>query len=1048
MNKKRIKSFTELVNYRNSLKEKFDPNKIYLRICLTGCRAYGSMDVKNAFLKEIEKRKLKDKVEIIGTGCHGFCAQAPVMTIEPRPSVRSEGEPGGIFYSRMTSEDVPEIVEKTLTKGKIVEHLLYEDRKTGKKIINSLEVPFYKEQVKNVLKNCGKIDPQNIDDYIRNEGYDSLAKVLQKMKPEEVIEEIKESGLRGRGGAGFPTGLKWQLCRNTNSFANKKFVICNADEGDPGAFMDRAVVEGDPHSVIEGMLIGAYAISATEGYIYVRAEYPIAVQHIKIAIQQAEELGLLGENILGTDFSFNLKIKEGAGAFVCGEETALIASIEGKRGMPRPRPPFPIESGLWGKPTVINNVETWANVPLIIQKGANWFSGLGTEKSKGTKIFSLAGKVNNTGLVEVPMGATLRKIIFDIGGGIVGGRKFKAVQLGGPSGGCIPEEYLDMPVDYDSLQSIGAIMGSGGMIVLDENNCMVEIARYFLEFTQDESCGKCIPCRIGTKRMLEILARITKGEGKDEDIGLLVKLAKMVKDSSLCGLGQTAPNPVLTTINYFLKEYETHIQDKRCLSFVCEALYTTPCMDTCPVNIEVHGYVALIAQGKFHEALDLIKERNPFPSICGRVCHHPCEIRCRRAEIDEPLALRALKRFVADHEIELERGKIKPKVEKFRAEKVAIIGSGPAGLSCAYYLIRRGYRITIFEALETPGGMMAVGIPNYRLPKRLTRLEISDILNMGIELKTGVEIGKDISFDKLTKEYNAVFVAIGAKKNVKLGIPGEENEGVIPVLDFLRDVNLGNVISIGRKVTIIGGGDSAIDAARTSIRLGTKEVTVLYRRSLEEMPARKEDINEAKLEGVKIETLVAPVRILSTNGRVNSLECIRMKLGEFDKTGRRRPIPIEGSEFKIDTDMVIPAVGQAVDFTFLTDKLEITEEGTIKVDENQMTSYSGVFAGGDAVTGPETVISALAQGMRAGEAIDKYLNNGKVSEEVVAKTKISYPTRALVEEEIEVAETKRQIMPTLKKVERVKGFKEVELGFTKEMAITEAKRCLRCYEKE
>ncbi|HCJ65845.1 MAG TPA: hypothetical protein DHV62_00595, partial [Elusimicrobia bacterium] len=511
---------------------------------------------------------------------------------------------------------------------------------------------------------------------------------------------------------------------------------------------------------------------------------------------------------------------------------------------------------------------------------------------------------------------------------------------------------------------------------------------------------------------------------------------------------------VLTTISYFLNEYEMHIRDKRCLSFVCEGMYTTPCMDACPANIKVHGYVILIAQGKFREALELIKKRNPFPSICGRVCHHPCEIRCRRAEMDGALALRTLKRFVADHEIELERGEPKPRVEKFRAEKVAIIGSGPAGLSCAYYLVRRGYRVTVFEALETPGGMMAVGIPNYRLPKRVLRLEIDDIVTLGAEMKVGTEIGKDISFNDLIKEFNAVFVACGARHSAKLNIPGEESKGVVPVLDFLRDVNLGNPIEIGRRVMVIGGEDSAIDAARTAVRLDAKEVILLYRRSLEEMPARKEDIDDAKHEGVKIETLVAPVKVLSTAGgcgttagKVVGLECIKMKLGEFDKSGRRRPIPIEGSEFKIDADMVIPAVGRSVDFSFLAHKLEIADPGTIKVDENQMTSYPGVFAGGDAVTGPKTVISAIGQGMRAGEEIDKYLNNGKVSEEVVAKTKISYPTRALVEEEMEVVETKRPIMPTIKKVERVKGFEEVELGFTKEMAIAEAKRCLRCYEK-
>ena len=529
---------------------------------MTGCRAYGAKEIKGALEDEINTRGLGDRVEIISTGCHGFCARAPVMTIDPED----------IFYQQVSSQDVPEIVSETLKKGKIVERLLYEDPSSGKRIVHSRDVPFYKKQIKNILRNCGRIDPTNISHYIAHHGYAALGKVLSLGDPAGIIETMKKSGLRGRGGAGFPTGLKWSFARAAKG--SPKYFICNADEGDPGAFMDRALLEGDPHSVLEGMIIGGYAIGAKQGYIYVRAEYPIAVEHLKIAIRQARELGFLGEDILGSGFSFDIRIKQGAGAFVCGEETALIASIEGRRGMPRPRPPFPAQSGLWGKPTCINNVETLANLPYIFLEGVDEYAKIGTEKSRGTKIFALAGKINNTGLVEVPMGTTLREVVFDIGGGVAKGRKFKAVQIGGPSGGCIPERYLDLPIDYDSLKGAGAIMGSGGMVVMDDNTCMVDIARFFLEFVQDESCGKCVPCRIGTKRMLEILTQITQGEGEVEDIEHLEELARMVKDASLCGLGQTAPNPVLSTLRYFRDECEAHIRDKKCPARVCRDLIT------------------------------------------------------------------------------------------------------------------------------------------------------------------------------------------------------------------------------------------------------------------------------------------------------------------------------------------------------------------------------------------------------------------------------------------------------------------------------------------
>jgi len=535
--------------------------RAHILICTgTGCTASGAKDVLAKFEEELKAKKLRDEVSLVETGCHGFCEGGPLVIIYPE----------GTFYTRVKPEDVAEIVEEHILKGRVVSRLLFKEPLTAEQVPNYDEIAFYKKQHRLALKNCGHINPDSIEEYIGADGYEGLAKVLLEMTPEQVVEEMKKTGLRGRGGGGFPTGMKWMFC--AKSPGPKKYVICNADEGDPGAFMDRSLLEGDPHRILEGMAICAYAIGSDEGYIYCRAEYPLAIKRLKQAIAQAEEAGLLGEKILGTDFNFTLHIKEGAGAFVCGEETALMASIEGKRGMPRPRPPFPAVKGLWDKPSNINNVETFANVPYIFRVGAEEYAKLGTEKSKGTKVFALTGKINNTGLAEVPMGITMREIIFDIGGGIMGGKKFKAVQIGGPSGGCIPEELLDTPVDYDSLIAAGAMMGSGGLVVMDEETCMVDVAKFFLNFTQSESCGKCTPCREGTKRMLEMLTAITEGNGKEGDIEKLERLAKSIKAGALCALGQTAPNPILSTLRYFRDEYEAHIFEKRCPAGVCTAL--------------------------------------------------------------------------------------------------------------------------------------------------------------------------------------------------------------------------------------------------------------------------------------------------------------------------------------------------------------------------------------------------------------------------------------------------------------------------------------------
>lgn len=576
----------------------------------TGCVSNNSFKIKEALEKEIKKHVLQDEILVVMTGCNGFCAVGPIMVVKP----------DGIFYQNLTEEDIPYLVEEHFLKGRPVQKLMYFPPKEREVIPKMMDIGFFAHQTLIALKNRGLIDPEQINEYIARDGYRALAKALTSMTPEQVIKEIKDSGLRGRGGAGFPTGLKWEFCRK--SPGDEKYVICNADEGDPGAFMDRSIIESDPHLVLEGMIIGAYGIGANQGYVYIRNEYPLAMKRLEIAIDQARQYGLIGENIFESGFNFDIRIQKGAGAFVCGEETSLIASIEGKPPEPRQRPPFPAQSGVWGKPTNINNVETWATVPTIILRGAEWFSAIGTEKSKGTKVFSLVGKINNTGLVEVPMGITLREIIYDIGGGIPGGKKFKAVQTGGPSGGCIPADLINLPVDYEQLIKVGSIMGSGGMIVMDEDTCVVDIARYFLKFTNDESCGKCSSCREGSEALLEILNRICSGEGEEGDIILLEELGKAIKDASLCGLGQTLPNPVLSTLQYFRNEYEAHIKEKKCPAGVCKALIQyfvdeekcngcLLCVKNCPQNA---------ITGKRREPQTIDQDKCIKCNMCYEVC--------------------------------------------------------------------------------------------------------------------------------------------------------------------------------------------------------------------------------------------------------------------------------------------------------------------------------------------------------------------------------------------------------------------------------------------
>jgi len=996
-----------------------------------GCQSSGCQTIRERLMDSIKERGLEAEIKVVVTGCMGPCSLGPMMIVYPE----------AILYCRLQPENVDVIVEKHLYQGIPVEDYFYRDPYTDEPIGRIQDIPFFTRQRKIALRNVGLIDPLSIEEYIAFDGYFALAKAVTLHTPEDVIRIVKESGLRGRGGAGFPTGLKWEFTSKAKE--KPKYVVCNADEGDPGAFMDRSIIEGDPHSLIEGMALAGYAIGANQGYVYVRAEYPMAVEHLQKAIEQARNYGLLGSDIFGSGFNFDLEIRVGAGAFVCGEETALLASVEGRRGEPRPKPPYPAQAGLWNKPTVINNVETYANLPSIILEGSEWFRSIGNEKSPGTKVFALAGQVVNTGLVEVPMGTPLGDIIFDIGGGIIGKRDFKAAQTGGPSGGCIPASGLNVPVDYESLREWGTIMGSGGLIVMDENTCMVDLAKFFLDFCQDESCGKCIPCRMGTKRMLEMLQRVSEGKGRPEDIDTLLELGEDIMNTALCGLGQTAPNPVLNTIRYFRDEYEEHINSKYCRASVCASLFTAPCQNACPADVDVPQYIEYIQRGMYMDAVRSIREKNPFPSVCGRLCTHPCEERCRRDQLDESMAIRSLKRFAADYELKnAEAFYFDAELKKLprKGKKVAVIGGGPAGLTAAYYLAIWGYDVTVFEASDKLGGMLNYAVPPYRLPNDVLQKEIDIILNSGVNVITGMKAGRDISWDAIRRNFDAVFLGIGAQQPVKLGIKGEDAKGVITALEFLRRINEGKRPDIGEKVVVIGGGSTAFDAARSAVRLGAREVAILYRRSKWDMPALPEEKVHAAEEGVRIYDYIAPLEIIADEqGRMEGVWCIRMAKGEFDNTARRKPVPIEGSEFKMEADTLLIAIGAQGEVEGF-EGIDFTRWKTFRVNPDTLeTSIKGVFAGGDCIRGPDTVIQSIADGRKAALSIDKYLGGDQEEKETAQQARKRQIYAPVIEQE-----RKRLRVPVLDPQVRKMNFDEIELPFDEEACRQEALRCLRC----
>jgi len=991
-------------------------------------------------------------VELKEVGCVGLCSEEPIVDLQLPGRTR-------VSFPSITADKVDPLLDGFFGGVPPLDRALGDYPAQGQRpwpgVGPLAEHPFLAPQKRWVLANSGLIDFTSIDEYVARGGYSALHRTLSGRTRQEVVDEVVASGLRGRGGAGFPTGRKWQMA--LASPGEQKYMICNADEGDPGAFMDRAVCESDPHRLLEGMVTGCYAIGASKAYIYIRAEYPLAIRNLKLAMAQARTYGLLGDDILGTGFNLDIVIKMGAGAFVCGEETALIHSIEGKRGMPRPRPPYPIQSGVFGKPTVINNVETFANIPAVMRMGAKGFAAAGTPGSKGTKVFALSGMVRRTGLVEVPMGTTIRDVVFKVGGGIPNNRTCKAVQIGGPSGGCIPEPQMDVACDYEDLKAFGAIMGSGGLVVMDEGTCMVDLAKFFMEFIQSESCGKCIPCREGTRQMLDILKAITQNRRSEEGLDALLRmrgvmvlkeLGEAIQKSSLCGLGQTAPNPVLSTLKWFRDEYEAHIYERRCPAGACRELVGAPCQSGCPVGTEVWKYVAHVALGEYDEAYRAIRGANPFPSVCARVCNHPCEASCRCGTTGgEPIAIRDLKRFVVDR-VDPRSFKVPVRPARPGAPRVAVVGAGPAGLTAASDLGQKGYRVTVFEREDRPGGMLMAGIPAYRLPRETLGAELDGLLNENITLVCNRALGTDFTVQSLEEEgYQAIYLALGAHRSKRLGLPGDDAQGILPGIEFLKAFNLRGEERARGRVGIVGGGNSALDAARVALRQqDVTAVTIYYRRTRQEMPAYREEIEAALEEGIRLETLVTPVAVTSSEGRLTGVEFLRNVLGDRDDSGRARPVPVPGSEFRAELDTLVVAISEEPE-TGALEGFKLKPWGGLVINpESCLASRKGVFGGGDLVTGPGTVIEAVAAGRNAAVMIDRQLTGRqlRVLPKVVLPTDYVPPVAAGEEEDEGVEAAGRAHPPHLPVLERHRNFREVDLCLPEDHALCEARRCLRC----
>jgi len=1003
----------------------------------------GAEGVYHAFADAIGKRGLD--IDLVQTGCFGFCAEEPLVNVW-RP-----GQPL-IMLRRVRQDQVAEILDAlaartvpaslVLCKIEHWDHITAElDYGVGRPDLPAWnEVPFFAGQKKIVLRNCGLINPTEIEEYIGIGGYRVLFDTLREAAPQAANERLKQARLRGRGGAGFSTGLKFEYLRKAPG--PEKFLICNADEGDPGAYMNRNELESDPHSLLEGMAIGGYVTGATQGIIYVRAEYPLAVHRLNVALDQARSYGVIGTNILGSGFNFDIAVAEGAGAFVCGEETALIASLEGMSGRARPRPPYPAQRGLFGRPTNINNVETWFNIPPILAKGPEWFTAIGSDASPGTKVFSLVGKVQNTGLVEMPLGTPLSKFVYDAGGGAPAGRTVKAVQTGGPSGGCIPHDMLHTPVDFEALGQLGSIMGSGGMVVMDDDNCMVDVARYFIEFTRAESCGKCTPCRVGLDKALRTLTRITKGHGREEDLAELDELSRMIRDTSLCGLGQSAPNSVLTALRHFRHEFEDHIRAKRCRAGVCQELAVAPCENSCPIHMNIPRFLQLYKENRIEDAFESVIMDNPLPASTGRVCQHPCEHRCRRQAVDEPVNMREVHRVIADTVLMSDRfdamaARIVARRQPPSGKHAAIVGAGPAGLTAAFYLAIMGHDITVFDMHGEPGGMLRFALPAYRLPREVLDREVELIRRLGVTFTQNTHIGTDQSLADLEARFDAVFLSLGTWKETNARITGSELGGVLGALHFLEAEARGQPIELRQRVVIIGGGNSAIDCARTVLRRGAV-ATVIYRRERKDMPAIQEEVEAAEAEGVRFIFLAAPYRIVGEHSAVKAIEVSKTRLGAFDASGRRRPIDT-GEILTVSCNSVVLAVGESIDTAFCKETGLVTANGGwLEVDRYELTtSRDGVFAGGDFVTGAANVTTAMRWGKAAARNIDHHLGGPGHISTIVPLFDISHAPP-------QPSPCHRHNAHFLPAASRAKTFTEAAAALLPDEAHEEAARCLRC----